>query len=92
MQVLCKRYIALHDYKEIYNTLSEIEALKKRLKEITPMLHWRSDATECPLSKGIHTVTKLLENLLLSAMESEDLHELLHKGLLLYQVAPDIIL
>lgn len=44
------------------------------------------------LSKAICTVVKVLEDDLLNAMEGTDVGVLERKGLLLYQVAPDVIL
>ena len=44
------------------------------------------------LSKAIHTIVKVLEDDLLNAMEGTDVGALERKGLLLYQVVPDVIL
>ncbi|KAG6379552.1 hypothetical protein JVT61DRAFT_10051 [Boletus reticuloceps] len=75
------------------NVLTAVEALNDRLCKLFPC-HWsnRGETLERPLSKTIRSVVKVLEDLLINAMEGTDVSDLEHRGLLLYQVAPDIAL
>ncbi|KAN0088044.1 hypothetical protein V8E55_006665 [Tylopilus felleus] len=91
IQALCNTFLTTGDYREIYNMVSAIEELEKRLTKITPATQRWSDIPECPLLKSICTVIKLLENLLLSAMEGDDVRDMAERGILLYQSAPDIV-
>ena len=56
--------------------------------------HWYTihNTLESPLLKAIHSITKALEDLLLNAMEGANVSDLACGGLLLYQVAPDVML
>lgn len=42
------------------------------------------------LLKSIRTIIKVLEDLLLNTMEDNDITKLASRGLLLFQVAPDV--
>ena len=64
MEVLCKEYISTGEYKNINNIHITVKELCKRMRKPTrdypPM--------ESPLSQAIHTVLKVLEDLLLNVM------------------------
>lgn len=101
MQTLCDSLIASGDYKEVYDILSAVEALEARLGKITfararvQQGSFVSDSEQSPtrsLQKTIRTIERSLEDLLMSAMEGLDVSQLAHRGLLLYQNAPDITL
>lgn len=94
MDALCQCFIASGNYQEISNTLSLVEALNKRIRNVA-FHRWSESGTDVPktlISQAIHTVVKALEDLLLNAMEGNDLSQLVQNGLLLYQVVPDVTL
>ena len=75
------------------NVLTAVEALNNCLCKLFAC-HWsnRGQRLERPLSKAICSIVKALEDLLMSPMEGTDVSDLERRGLLLYQVAPDITL
>lgn len=75
------------------NGLNAVEVLNNRLSKLFPC-HWsnKGEILEWPLSKTICSVVKVLEDVLINAMEGMDVSDLKRRGLLLYQVAPDIAL
>lgn len=75
------------------NVLTIVEGLNNRLCKLFPC-HWSNmgETLERPLSKTIRSIVKVLENLLINAMEGTDVSDLERRGLLLYQAAPDIAL
>ena len=93
---LCDDFIASGQYKEIYDTLSIVEGLDKHMRKLTSKnWTWSSGMTQVPestLSKTMRTVIRSLEDLLLNAMEGASVSDLMHKGLLLFQVVPDVVL
>lgn len=94
MDALCQRFIASGNYREIFDILSSVEGLNKRVQNLASCgwLDGRFDVPESSISRAIHTVVKALEDLLLNAMEGNDLSELARNGHVLYQVAPDVAL
>ncbi|KAG6369860.1 hypothetical protein JVT61DRAFT_13420 [Boletus reticuloceps] len=94
LEVLCKEYISTGEYKNIDDTHITVEVLSERMRKIMSGPRHTRDypPTESWLSRAIRTVLKVLEDLLLNAMEGEDVGEKARRGLLLYQAAPDIIL
>lgn len=95
MKALCRSFISSMEYREISHMLSVIEQLQERAQKLTWNHWWHTgqfDVPESSLSKAIQTVIKVLENLLLSMMEGADVNDLACRGLLLYQVAPDVTL
>ena len=93
MDGLCKSFISSGDYQDISKVHSAIEALSNRLHKLTSNYRFNvGDAPESILSKSIRSIIKALEDLLLNAMEGTDVNNLACRGLLLYQVAPDIML
>lgn len=96
MKTLCEGFIASSDYKEIYDTVSAVEGLEARLGKIKAAAaaitrQQEPLITDCErLQKTIHTITRSLEDLLMSAMEGLDVSQLARRELLLYQNAPDI--
>lgn len=78
MQALYEGFIASGDYRGIYDMLVSIKSLKKWLQKIqvAPIIQRDGVITQCPLSKAIRTIIKILENLLLSAMKGAIISEL----------------
>ena len=75
---LCQHFIALGNYQDISNTLSLVEALNKCICNMA-FHRWQESGTDIPknfISQAIHTVVKMLEDLLLNAMEGNDLNQL----------------
>ena len=72
--------------------LSVVEGLYSHVQKLASE-HWKPGITEAPesaLSKSIRTIIKMVEDLLLNAMEGDDVRKLASQGLLLFQVAPDV--
>ncbi|KAG6379397.1 hypothetical protein JVT61DRAFT_11865 [Boletus reticuloceps] len=94
MEALCKEYMSTGEYRKIYDTLTAVEKLSEETRKLSSGLGYTKDylPIESPLSRTMRTVSKVLEDLLLNAMEGEEMGEKEQKGLLLYQAAPDIIL
>ncbi|KAG6369537.1 hypothetical protein JVT61DRAFT_14286 [Boletus reticuloceps] len=94
MEALCKEYMSTGEYRKIYDTLTAVEKLSEETRKLSSGLGYTKDylPIESPLSRTMCTVSKVLEDLLLNAMEGEEMGEKEQKGLLLYQAAPDIIL
>ncbi|KAG6377891.1 hypothetical protein JVT61DRAFT_14678 [Boletus reticuloceps] len=91
MKALYKRFLSSGNYGEIYNTLSAVEPIEKEIRSLA-FAEGDGMDLESSLFKTIRTVVKVLEDLLLNAMEGTDVSELERKGLLLYQVVPDVVL
>lgn len=95
MEGLCQGFISSGEYSEIYETLSAVEVLIERVKRLeseSAPESWGNPKPESTLSRVTHAVVKVLEDLLLNAMDDVDVGERARKGLLLYQIAPDITL
>lgn len=94
MEVLCREYISTGKYKNINDTHTTVEVLSERMRKVMSGPRQTRDypPTESWLSRAICTVLKVLEDLLLNAMEGEDVDKKEQRGLLLYQAVPDIIL
>ena len=92
MDALCQHFIASGDYQDIYHTLSLVEGLYKRVRNLASYneLLGGSDISESSISRAIRTIIKVLEDLLLNAMEGNDISKLARDGLLLYQAASDV--
>lgn len=89
MKILCKNLLDSGEYTEIDSVLSTIRPIEEDVRRLSNTGAIDSDSL---LYKATRTVTKVLEGLLLNVMEDLDVRELEYKGLLLYQVVPDIIL
>lgn len=94
MDNLCKSFVSSGDYQELLNAHSVVEALSERMRKLTSSSCWiiGLDIPGSPLSEYIHSIVKVLEDLLLSAFEGTDVNSIAQRGLLLYQLAPDITL
>ena len=81
------------NYQDIMNALTTVEALDNRLRKVASC-QWssRGEKLEHPLSRNIHYIIKALEDLLVNAMEGTDVSDLVRRGLLLYQVVPNVTL
>ena len=91
MMVLCDGFLSTGNYNEIYDTLSAVEPIEADIQKLHPFEGHGEDSTTS-LYKVTRTVVRVLEDLLLNAMEGTDVSELEHKGLLLYQAVPDVLL
>ncbi|KAF8131970.1 hypothetical protein EV363DRAFT_1164363 [Boletus edulis] len=85
---LCDEYLKNSDYSNIYSSLTALERLEGRLRTIqwTAMQGHEGTAT----AQKVRMVTWILEDLLLNAMEGNDISDLRHRGLLLYQSVDDV--
>ena len=89
MDTLCQEYIHSGDYSQIWNVLSKVEELETWVRK----LHWQQywDDPEDP-TKGmfecIHSISRVLENLLTHAMEGVDMCKMYGRGVLLFQNYP----
>ena len=95
MDSLCKSFIFLGDYQDLLKAHAVVEALSECMHKIPSSSCWvssGSDIPESPLSKCIYSVVNVLEDLLLNVFQETDVSGIVQRGLLLYQVAPDIIL
>ncbi|KAF8120429.1 hypothetical protein EV363DRAFT_1156167 [Boletus edulis] len=93
LHALCEGFLSSGKYTKIYDTLTVVEGLDARMRKLA-YKNWippdMMNAPETSLSKSIRTVVKVLEDLLMNAMEGTDVKELARRGMLLYQVAPDV--
>ncbi|KAF8449523.1 hypothetical protein L210DRAFT_3641116 [Boletus edulis BED1] len=89
VQALSERFLASRDYKDIYDTLSAVEEVEARFCKLAMDSHHQAFST---LQHAIRTVIRVLEDLLMSAMEDADMSDLTKRGLMLYQNGPDITL
>lgn len=93
MTALCESFISSGNYNEIYDTLSAVEPIEADIRKLPPSKgDGHGEESETSLYKVTRTVVRVLEDLLLNAMEGTDVSELERKGLLLYQAAPDVLL
>lgn len=79
------------DYHDIYSTLSAVEPIEANIRKLPPS-EGHGEYSETSLYKATRTIVRVLEDLLLHAMEGTDVSELERKGLLLYQAGPDVLL
>lgn len=93
MDDLCKPFISSGNCQDLLKAHSVIEVLSECMRKLTSGC-WANgvDVPESPLAKSIHSIVKVLEDLILSAIEGMDVSRIAQSGLLLYQVAPDIAL
>ncbi|KAG6370581.1 hypothetical protein JVT61DRAFT_11378 [Boletus reticuloceps] len=93
LHALCEGFLSSGQYTKIYDTLTVVEGLDAHMQKLS-YKNWISpdtmNAPETSLTKSIRTVVKVLEDLLMNAMEGTDVKELARRGMLLYQVAPDV--
>lgn len=78
-----------NDYSTIYGAVTVIEQLYAQLRG---GIHWSSTPSdeEDNFSRKLRLVTRHLEDLLLNAMEGNDILDLHSRGLLLYQSTDDV--
>ena len=90
---LCKMFLLSGNYQDIMNALTTVKALDNQLRKVASC-QWssRGEKLEHPLSRNIRYIMKALEDLLVNAMEGMDVSDLVRRGLLLYQVVPDVTL
>ncbi|KAG6369152.1 hypothetical protein JVT61DRAFT_1411 [Boletus reticuloceps] len=91
MVALCERFISSGNYNEIYNMLFAVELIEADIQKLPPSKGHSEDSETLPY-KVTCTIIRVLEDLLLNAMEGTKVSELEHKGLLLYQAVPDALL
>jgi len=85
MDTLCRKYIETKDYTEIWDVLTKVEGLEKR----ACTLKWQhlDDSTD-PTKETYDRIcftSCILEDLLMRAMEGENLAQVHLRGVLLYQ-------
>lgn len=96
-KTFCRQFLTSGDYSlsDIYKTLSAVESIDEELRKAMVACAADSYGTvpENSLSKAARTITRVLENLLMNAMEGANVtSEQEHRGLLLYQVVSDVVL
>lgn len=95
MEALCQSLISSGKHDEISHTLILVKKLQKRAQKLTgghQQDTGRSDVPESLLSMTIRTIIKIMENLQFTVMQGSDVNDLARRGLLLYQVVPDVTL
>lgn len=95
MEALCQSLISSGKHDEISHTLTLVKKLQKRAQKLTgdhQQDTGRSDVPESLLSMTIRTIIKIMENLQFTVMQGSDVDDLARRGLLLYQVVPDVTL
>jgi len=85
MDTLCQKYIETKDYTEIWDVLTKVKGLEKRART----LKWQhlDDSTD-PTKETYDRIcftSRILEDLLMRAMEGENLAQVHLRGVLLYQ-------
>jgi len=88
MDTLCWKYIETKDYMEIWDVLTKVEGLEKQ----ACTLKWQhfDDSTDPTKETYDHIcfTSRILEDLLMRAMEGENLAQVHSRGVLLYQNYP----
>ncbi|KAG6372724.1 hypothetical protein JVT61DRAFT_7497 [Boletus reticuloceps] len=85
---LCDEYLKNSDYSNIYSSLTALEQLEGRLRAIQWAAPQGHEGTAT--AQKVRMVTRILEDLLLNAMEGNNISDLRHRGLLLYQSVDDV--
>lgn len=85
---MCKGFIASGDYSSIYSTLERVEVLESRLQVLRSGSSGGDEVKKT--SERMRLVARVLEDLLLNAMEGADIGQMHSRGVLLYQSVEDI--
>lgn len=89
MDMLCQEYINTRDYSHIWSVLCKVEGLESRVRTLK-WWHWSDDSTNP--TKGtfdcICSTSRILEDLLMNAMEGADVTQMYLRGILLFQNYP----
>ncbi|KAF8837381.1 hypothetical protein BDN67DRAFT_1013925 [Paxillus ammoniavirescens] len=85
VESLCKEYIRSGDHSNIYRAVSSMEELDQRVQAIRKVLAYRCDDHTAGIQDRIRSVNRVLEDILLHAMEGNNIADLWGWGLLLYQ-------
>jgi len=86
MDALCQEYMQSGDYSQIWNILREVEGLETRVHK----LYWQywdgssNDPTKNIFDR-IQSVARILEDLLMHAMDGTDVAKMYMKGAFLFQ-------
>lgn len=92
-ETLCNEYLKTNDYSSIYAAVTAVERLEARLRAVQPISQ-RGLGIQvgqgADLTQKMRLVTRILENLLLNAMEGNNISDLHNRGLLLYQSVADV--
>lgn len=85
MDTLCRQYIETEDYSQIWDVVSKVQSLEKRVRT----LKWQNydDSTD-PTKETwdrIRFTEGILEDLLMRAMEGENIAQMYSRGVLLFQ-------
>ena len=90
MDTLCRNYTDSGDYSEIWGALTQVEGLESRVRTLKCQRgHW--DDSNDPTKKTfdrIRLTSRILEDLLMNAMEGADVTEMYARGVLLFQNYP----
>ena len=93
MDDLCRSFVSSGDYQDISKVLLLVEELSKRSRKLSSRGWSHSiDTAQSTLSQTIQLVIRVLEDLLMNAMEGTDVGDLARRGLMLYQTVPDVVL
>ncbi|KAF8121449.1 hypothetical protein EV363DRAFT_1155600 [Boletus edulis] len=85
---LCDGYLKGGDYSDIYGALTTVEQLDSRLRAI--QLAASRCHEEVATTQKLRTMIRILEDLLLNAMEGNDIADLRERGFFLYQSVDDV--
>jgi len=85
MDTLCRQYIKTEDYSQIWDVVTKVQSLEKRVHT----LKWQNyDDSTNPMKETwdcIHFTEGILEDLLMRAMEGKNIAQMYSRGVLLFQ-------
>jgi len=90
MDTLCQNYIDSGDHSEIWGVLTRVEDLESRVRTLKYKLGYWDDLND-PTKETfdrIRLTLRILEDLLMNAMEGADVAKLHARGVLLFQNYP----
>jgi len=89
VDMLCRDYIDTGDYSHIWSVLSKVEGLESRVRTLK-WQHWADDSNDPTkeIFDRIRSTSRVLEDLLMNAMEGTDVAQMYSRGILLFQNYP----
>ena len=89
VDMLCRDYIDTGDYSHIWSVLSKVEGLESRVHTLK-WQHWVDDSNDPTkeIFDCIRSTSRILEDLLMNAMEGTDVAQMYSRGILLFQNYP----
>lgn len=86
MDTLCQEYIQRGDYSQIWSILREVEGLETRLRKLY-WQYWDGSSGDPTMntSERIRSVARILEDLLMHAMDGTDVAKMYMRGAFLFQ-------